>query len=260
MRYRRAAILCSILCSVGIPAADAALPPYVYEQARDQATYHLQIKVMGVTPPAKTPGECETSGEVVRIFRDRSRTLRLGTRLAFAVSCSRRGDPPIVGGVLWTDYDALMRARYLEAFLNHENGRYQVALSQSRIIEAPTDKPVIGPASAAPPADRGSRPAVAGDPYEEGMRLYNAKQDRASLAYFDRAIAANPGRAEAYAGRGMAYHALGEYPRAIEGCRCFPAGRTSPCSMGRPRRTASWRSRWPPRAHPRASGRSRARA
>jgi len=177
MRYRRAAILGSILCLVVIPPTDAALPPYVYAQARDQATYHLQIKVTDVTPPAKTPGECETSGEVVRIFRDRSGTLRLGDRLAFAVSCSRRGDPRIVGGVLWTDYDALMRARYLEAFLNRENGRYRIALWQSRIIEAPTDAPVLGPTSAAPPGDPGAR--AASDPYEGGMRLYNVKQDRA---------------------------------------------------------------------------------
>ena len=119
-----------------------------------------------MTPPAKRPGECETSGEVVRIFRDRTGALRLGTRLAFAVSCSRRGDPPIVGVVLWTDYDALMRARYLEAFLNRESGRSRIALWLSRIIEAPTDKPVLGPTSAAPPSDQGSRSA-AGDPYEE---------------------------------------------------------------------------------------------
>jgi len=100
-------ILLWVLLALGSPGAEAALPPYVYAQARDQATYHLQIKVTSVTPPAKTPGECETSGEVVRIFRDRSGALRLGTTVAFAVSCSRRGDPPIVGGALWKDLDAL---------------------------------------------------------------------------------------------------------------------------------------------------------
>jgi tetratricopeptide (TPR) repeat protein len=211
MRSRWAAIVLSILGSAGISAVEAALPPFVYEQAREQATYHVQIKVTRVMPPAKTPGECETTGDVARIFRNKSGELRLGTHIAFAVSCSRRGESPLVGGTLWTDLDALRAARYLEAFLNRVNGRYQVALWQSRIIDAPTDKPVFVP----PPA-AALRPTSGVDPYDEGMRLYNAKQDRASIPYFDRAIATNPARAEAFAGRGMAYYALGDYPRAID--------------------------------------------
>lgn len=63
-----------------------------------------------------------------------------------------------------------------------------------------------------PPVKR----APATDPYEEGMRLYDAKQDQAAIAYFDRAITAQPRRAEAFVGRGMAYYALGEYAQAIK--------------------------------------------
>ena len=37
----------------------------------------------------------------------------------------------------------LKQAKYLEAFLNRVERRYQIALWQSRIIEAPTDSPVI---------------------------------------------------------------------------------------------------------------------
>lgn len=58
--------------------------------------------------------------------------------------------------------------------------------------------------------------AHAADPYEEGMRLYNAKQDRAALEQFNRAITANPRHAEAFVGRGMARYALREYEVAIE--------------------------------------------
>jgi serine/threonine-protein kinase len=61
-----------------------------------------------------------------------------------------------------------------------------------------------------------SRRAPAADPYEEGMRLYNDKQDRAALQYFNQAIAAQPRRAEAFVGRGLARYALGEYAPAIE--------------------------------------------
>src|SRR5436309_803048 len=68
--------------------------------------------------------------------------LRLGT-LAFSVSCMRPGDRIVVVGTLWTDHDRLKQARYLDAFLNRVERRCQIALWQSRIIEAPTDSPVI---------------------------------------------------------------------------------------------------------------------
>jgi len=53
---------------LGISAAEAVMPPWVYQQAREQATSHVQVKVTRVDSPAMTPGECETTGEVVRIF------------------------------------------------------------------------------------------------------------------------------------------------------------------------------------------------
>ncbi len=59
-------------------------------------------------------------------------------------------------------------------------------------------------------------PAGAADPYEEGMRLYNAKQDRAALEQFNRAIAVNPRHVEAIVGRGLARYALRDYGVAIE--------------------------------------------
>jgi hypothetical protein len=131
------------LVGLGISVAEAVMPPWVYQQAREQATYHVQVKVTRVDSPAMTPGECETTGEVVRIFRDRSGELRRGTTLGFSVSCLRPGDRPVVGGTLWTNHDSLKQAKYLEAFLNRVERRYQIALWQSRIIEAPTDSPVI---------------------------------------------------------------------------------------------------------------------
>jgi hypothetical protein len=140
----RRTIVLSMLLALVASVADAVMPPYVYQQAREQATYHVQVQVTRVVPPAKTPGECETTGEVVRIFRDTSGELRTGASMSFSVSCKRRGDATVVGGTLWTDHDALMRAKYLEVFLNRVDGRYQVALWQSRILEAPTDTPVIG--------------------------------------------------------------------------------------------------------------------
>jgi hypothetical protein len=131
------------LVGLGISGAEAVMPPWVYQQAREQATSHVQVKVTRVDSPAMTPGECETTGDVIRIFRDRSGELRLGMTLGFSVSCMRPGDRMVVGGTLWTDHDSLKQAKYLEAFLNRMERRYQIALWQSRIIEAPTDSPVI---------------------------------------------------------------------------------------------------------------------
>src|SRR3989442_10348457 len=93
-------IALSALVGLGISVAEAVMPPWVYQQAREQATYHVQVKVTRVDSPAMTPGECDTTGEVVRIFRDRSGELRVGTTLGFSVSCMRPGDSMVVGGTL----------------------------------------------------------------------------------------------------------------------------------------------------------------
>ena len=130
------------LVGLRISAAEAVMPRWAYRQVREQATSHAQVKATRVDSSAMTPGECETTGEVVRVYRDRSDELRLGT-LAFSVSCMRPGDRIAVAGTLWTDHDRLKQVRYLEAFLNRVERRYQIALWQSRIIEAPTDSPVI---------------------------------------------------------------------------------------------------------------------
>src|SRR5262245_11452169 len=51
-------------------SASAMMPPWVYQQARDKAMFHVQVKVVNVTGPTQTPGECSVTGEVVRIFRN----------------------------------------------------------------------------------------------------------------------------------------------------------------------------------------------
>jgi len=126
-------------------AAFAVMPPWVYEQARETAMQHLQVRVLRVGGPPETPGECRVTGEVVGIFRDRSAVLTLGAALDFTVSCSKRGDKVPLGGTLWTDYDELAAAEYLEVFLNNDERGYHVALWQSRIIKSPTEGPTFAP-------------------------------------------------------------------------------------------------------------------
>lgn len=93
------------------------------------------------------------------------------------MSCVRRGDPPLIGGTLWTDLDALTRARYLEVFLTPGDGRYHVAAWQSRIIEALTDKPTMG-SPTSPPADKpgiGSQTPVPADKSGHPGRFQNCR-------------------------------------------------------------------------------------
>lgn len=123
--------------------ASAVMPPWVYDKARETAMFHVQVKILNVTGPAQTPGPCMVTGEVVRIFRDTPGTLKAGVTIKFTVDCSKPGGLVIVGGTLWTDYDSLMRAKYLEVFLDRTERGYEVALWQSRVIGAPTAQPTF---------------------------------------------------------------------------------------------------------------------
>jgi hypothetical protein len=131
--------------------AFAVMPPWVYERARETAMQHLQVRVLRVVGPPETPGECRVTGEVARIFRDRSAVVTLGTPLDFTVSCSKPGDTVPIGGTLWTDYEELVLAKYLEVFLDSDESGYHVALWQSRIIETPTEGPTFAPTKKATP-------------------------------------------------------------------------------------------------------------
>src|SRR5215471_13850231 len=89
--------------------AFAAMPPWVYQQARQTAMYHVQVKVLRVQAPSQTPGECPLTGEVVRIFHDTTGRLQPGSTLTFTISCRKGSDTHVpIGGTLWTDYDSLM--------------------------------------------------------------------------------------------------------------------------------------------------------
>jgi hypothetical protein len=124
-----------------VPPVWAVMPPWVYKDARDKAMFHVQVRVLQVTPPRPTPGTCEVVAEVVRIFRNRAGGLNVGDRIGFGISCLRAGDPIVPGGTLWTDARRLGQARFLEVFLNREGAQYDVPLWQSRIIERETDRP-----------------------------------------------------------------------------------------------------------------------
>jgi hypothetical protein len=138
MRPFALAVLC--LLATG---AQAVMPPAVYQKARADAPFHVQVAISDVAVPEATPSTCLVSGEVVRIFRDTAGALSVGDKIAFPVSCSRAGDRVPIGGVLWTNADALAAARFIEAYLIGSEPSFDVALYQSRIIDAPSDAPQL---------------------------------------------------------------------------------------------------------------------
>ncbi len=123
--------------------AFAVMPPEVYQKARMEAPLHVQVAISDVAVPEATPSACIVSGKIVRIFRDTAGVLSLGDPVEFPVSCSRAGDRVPIGGVLWTNADALAEARFIEAYLIQSGPSFDVALYQSRIIAAPSEAPEL---------------------------------------------------------------------------------------------------------------------
>lgn len=117
-------------------SAHAALAPEYYEEARRSAANHVQIEITDVDGPSGGMGPCAVEGTVVRTFRGQ---LGVGTPLAFAVSCYDYGSIPD-GATLWTDYDALSEASYLEAFMSGDVTP-RIVLDQVEIILEPRDTP-----------------------------------------------------------------------------------------------------------------------
>jgi hypothetical protein len=131
----------AVVLSLLATGAHAVMPPEVYRKARADAPLHVQVAILDVAAPDATPGMCLVSGEVVRVFRDTEGVISPGDKIEFPISCSRAGDRVPIGGVLWTDADALAAARFIEAYLAGGAPAFDVALYQSQIIAAPSETP-----------------------------------------------------------------------------------------------------------------------
>lgn len=119
----------------------AVLPPEFYEQARNEATYHLQISLEKITVPEETPGKCIAFGKVERIFRANQDKIQLLDHIEIPIDCKRKKDEFPVGAVLWEDVSELLNAKFMELFLDQD---FHVKLYQSYIIQKLSDQPVIG--------------------------------------------------------------------------------------------------------------------
>jgi hypothetical protein len=127
---------CVIAFASAATTAQAILPPDAYLNGRQSAENHVQIGISSIMPPEGGMGRCVLAGRVVQVFRG---ALVRGQEVTFEVSCYRYGQLPI-GETLWTDYDALTEARYVEAFMTG-SPEPKVVLDQVEIILQPREYP-----------------------------------------------------------------------------------------------------------------------
>lgn len=122
-------------------AASALMAPEYYRQARAEAPYHVQVAIDKVTLPDSEIGSCLVAGKVVETFKDEGGRLAPGVSVSFGVACYRANAEVPVGGVIWTGIEALEKARFIEVYLVEDGQGFDVALWNSRIVEAPTEEP-----------------------------------------------------------------------------------------------------------------------
>ncbi len=122
------------------------MAPHVYEEARATAPIHVQLWQWRGAPAPPAGRSVLMVARVVRIFRDRSRALRIGQRVAFRVPIIQPSGPggPELSGTIRHNWDRLGRAHWLEAFMQSENGEIELVHSQIVAIRRPTLRPVCG--------------------------------------------------------------------------------------------------------------------
>ena len=137
MTYVRRPYISAGLFAIALTgAASAVLAPEFYEEARRSAASHLQIEIEEVSGPGGGMGDCMVEGKAVKIFKG---GVEPGQPMRFTISCYDYGSIPD-GATLWTDYDALKEAHYIEAFMSG-GPNPRIALDQVEIILAPRDRP-----------------------------------------------------------------------------------------------------------------------
>lgn len=110
-------------------------------QARRDARFHVQLEIDAVGDPPRDAGPVTIRGHVIRVFRGEGR-LPSGSPLEVGVLACR-GDVHVPPGLAYLSYDALVQARYIEAFLDGEPPHCSVALDECQLVDAPSEVPVM---------------------------------------------------------------------------------------------------------------------
>jgi hypothetical protein len=113
-----------------------------YQKGRILARFHVQVELDSVPAVTRTPGRVRVAARVIRVFRGAA-DLRVGEPVKFAVSVRRPLDDVPDGATLWTDFDALRGARFMEVYLGGKPPNCFVPRWQSKIIQMPCDSPAL---------------------------------------------------------------------------------------------------------------------
>ncbi|HYE44250.1 MAG TPA: hypothetical protein VEA44_00605 [Caulobacter sp.] len=125
----RIVTLAAALALLAATAAQAALHPKYYEEARRNAPHVVVIQVRKMVAPAGSLGQCRMHGAVTAV--ERGARYRLGQAIVVAVPCVAPGAHPPSSGVLYQEQQVLKRSRTGRAFLL-ESG--ELALYQYEVL------------------------------------------------------------------------------------------------------------------------------
>ncbi|HRO02778.1 MAG TPA: hypothetical protein PLS69_04160 [Terricaulis sp.] len=128
----RKLLAAAALAAFATPAL-AALPPYVYEEARNEAADVIVIEVTRVDTLG--PSSCAINGHVLRVERGSTYTPHQSVRITAPCYGHQRVELP-VGPVIYQETRRLRESRYGRAYLNGG----ALARYQYQVLDAP-DQP-----------------------------------------------------------------------------------------------------------------------
>ncbi|MEP9354832.1 hypothetical protein ABLE93_14680 [Xanthobacter sp. KR7-65] len=110
--------------------AQALMPPYVYESARNEAKSVIVIAVDDVAVTQRLFGTCTVSGTVRTV--ERGTAFSVGQKVEVGVPCAKPGADPPLGGIIYQQVATLKNAKFGRAYLDAEG---KVASSQYYPLE-----------------------------------------------------------------------------------------------------------------------------
>jgi hypothetical protein len=121
-------------------AALAALPPYVYLEARASAAVHLQVQVTRVRKVSRE-NACRMEGRALAVWKGPVKT---GDAVRFVLPCRFASTPVMPGPTLWFDSSGLKPGQVLEGFFVSAEGGLSPAQDQVFRVRAASAQPLCG--------------------------------------------------------------------------------------------------------------------
>lgn len=121
------------------------MAPFVYEQARANAPFHVQLFRYNMAKASDDATAVRATCRILRIFRNEGGSLHFGQKIHFAIPIINRAGSPVLDGTIRLDWFHLFQARFWEAFLECWDGGFHLVHSQIAPIQCPSRHPICGP-------------------------------------------------------------------------------------------------------------------